>query len=162
MAFRLCKAPTTFSCLMDVTLTGLTWEICLAYLDDVTVFRDWPCHLQCLWWVFTRLHQAGLKLNPDNYVHVGTHFGLPPKARHVHKGDPTRPSPAVCSQGDHASHRCQGTPELPASRQLLLLVCFQVFEKAGSPTSSSRRTILGPGPRSARQHSRGSNCSCYV
>ena len=42
----LCKAPATFSHLMDRVLSGLHWETCLFYLDDIIVFSStWEEHL---------------------------------------------------------------------------------------------------------------------
>ena len=38
MPFGLKTAPATFQCAMEVILAGLTFEICLCYLDDVIVF----------------------------------------------------------------------------------------------------------------------------
>ena len=38
LPFGLCNAPATFSRLMDHVLSGLSWEICLYYLDDIIVF----------------------------------------------------------------------------------------------------------------------------
>ena len=41
LPFGLCNAPATFSQLMDNVLSGLSWEVCLYYLDSITVFsRD--------------------------------------------------------------------------------------------------------------------------
>ena len=37
LPFGLCNAPATFSRLMDRTLAGLAWNICLYYLDDIIV-----------------------------------------------------------------------------------------------------------------------------
>lgn len=38
----LCNAPSTFSRLMDLVLSGLTWRCCLVYLDDIIVFgKTW-------------------------------------------------------------------------------------------------------------------------
>ena len=49
MPFGLCNAPSTFQGLMEPVLTGLNWEICLAYVDDTVVFVwNWEEHLQCL------------------------------------------------------------------------------------------------------------------
>ena len=38
VSFGLCNAPATFSRLMDHILSGLHWETCLFYLDDIIVF----------------------------------------------------------------------------------------------------------------------------
>ena len=38
--FGLCNAPATFSRLMDRILSGLHWETCLFYLDDIIVFSS--------------------------------------------------------------------------------------------------------------------------
>ena len=48
---------------MDNVLSGLSWEVCLYYLDDITVFsKDWKEHLQHLRIVFSRLRDANLRL----------------------------------------------------------------------------------------------------
>ena len=64
--FGLCNAPATFSRLMDCVLTGLHWETCLFYLDDIIVFATtWEEHLARLRQVFERLRHAQLKLGAD-------------------------------------------------------------------------------------------------
>ena len=63
LPFGLCNAPATFSRLMDRTLAGLAWNICLYYLDDIIVFSStWAEHIQRLKAVFERLRRANLKL----------------------------------------------------------------------------------------------------
>ena len=63
MPFRLCNAPATFQRLMDRVLAALQWETCLVYLDDIIVLgRDATEMLERLSQVFTRLHEANLKL----------------------------------------------------------------------------------------------------
>lgn len=66
MPYGLCNAPATFQRLMDCTMRGLNFEICLIYLDDIIVFSaDIPTHLQRLKQVFERLLQVNLKLKPS-------------------------------------------------------------------------------------------------
>jgi hypothetical protein len=66
MSFGLCNAPATFERLMESVLRGLTYEACLAYLDDVIVIgRTFQEQLYNLQKVFQRLRQAHLKLNPE-------------------------------------------------------------------------------------------------
>ena len=66
MPFGLCNAVATFQRLMDLTLSGLNLEICLAYLDDIIVFSSTPeQHLERLEKVFRRLQEANLKLKPS-------------------------------------------------------------------------------------------------
>jgi len=66
MPFGLCNAGATFQRLMDIVMSGLNYEICLTYLDDVIIFgptiKD---QLQRLRIVLERLRQAGLKLKPS-------------------------------------------------------------------------------------------------
>jgi transposase InsO family protein len=66
MPFGLCNAPATFQRLMDCTMRGLQYEICLIYLDDIIVFSDdIASHLVRLEKIFERLNQASLKLKPS-------------------------------------------------------------------------------------------------
>jgi len=66
MPFGLCNAVATFQRLMDLTLSGLNLEICLAYLDDIIVFSSTPeHHLERLEKVLRRLQEANLKLKPS-------------------------------------------------------------------------------------------------
>lgn len=47
MPFRRFNALSTFSRLMDRTLSRMAWEICFACLGDVVVFaKDWEEHLK--------------------------------------------------------------------------------------------------------------------
>ncbi|KRZ02829.1 Transposon Ty3-I Gag-Pol polyprotein, partial [Trichinella zimbabwensis] len=66
MPFGLCNAPATFQRLMDVTLRGLSWSSCLAYLDNIIVFgRTAQEHTDRLERVLQRIAETGLKLNPQ-------------------------------------------------------------------------------------------------
>ena len=48
---------------MDIVMTGLNFETCLMYLDDIIVFSErLDDHLRRLKQLFQRLRQANLKL----------------------------------------------------------------------------------------------------
>ena len=66
MPFGLCNAPATFQRLMDLVMTGLNFETCLVYLDDIIIFsNDLESHLDRLAKLFSRLREADLKLKPS-------------------------------------------------------------------------------------------------
>ena len=55
MPFGLCNAGATFQRLMDIVLTGLSFDMCLVYLDDIVVFlSDLDQHLVHLRQVLAR------------------------------------------------------------------------------------------------------------
>lgn len=63
MPFGLCNAPATFERLMKTVLSGLQWQICLVYLDDIIVIRKTFANmLDNLKQVFDRLLSSNLKL----------------------------------------------------------------------------------------------------
>ena len=65
MPFGLCNAPATFERLMEIILAGLSWQICLIYLDDVIVHgKTFESMLSNLDTVLGRMQEAGLKLKP--------------------------------------------------------------------------------------------------
>ena len=67
--FGLCNTPPNFSRLMDCVLSGLHWETCLPYLDDIIVFSStWEEHLARLRQVCERLRHADLKLGAEKCV----------------------------------------------------------------------------------------------
>ena len=58
---------------MDVVLSGLKYNTCLVYLDDILIFsKNFEDHLHALSQVLDRIISAGLKLNP-----VKSMFALP-------------------------------------------------------------------------------------
>ncbi|KAJ8033437.1 hypothetical protein HOLleu_23675 [Holothuria leucospilota] len=66
MPFGLCNAPATFERLMDRVLSGLHWQVCLVYLDDVIVYGStFEESLGRLKEVLGRLRAANLKLSPE-------------------------------------------------------------------------------------------------
>uniref|UniRef100_A0A6G5AB96 Putative tick transposon n=1 Tax=Rhipicephalus microplus TaxID=6941 RepID=A0A6G5AB96_RHIMP len=72
LPFGLCSAPATFQRLMDTVLSGLKWQTCLVYLDDVIVFsKTFEEHLSRLLSVFRAIRSAGLTLKPEK-----CHFGF--------------------------------------------------------------------------------------
>lgn len=63
--FGLVNAPMTFQRAMDLILSGLKYEICLVYLDDIIVFgRSWKELCDNLRTVLERLRSAGIYLKP--------------------------------------------------------------------------------------------------
>ena len=66
LPFGLCNAPATFERLIELVLRGLTWNQCLAFLDDIIVFgKDFDETLVRLKAVFGRLKRANLRLKPS-------------------------------------------------------------------------------------------------
>lgn len=66
MPMGLKTSPNAFSRLMNIAMSGLTYEKCLIYLDDLIVFgRNLENHNKNLMEVFTRLRKVNLKLNPE-------------------------------------------------------------------------------------------------
>ena len=66
MPFGLCNAVATFQRLMDLALTGLNYDICLAYLDDIILHsKTLEEHLQRLEVLLQRLQEVNLKLKPS-------------------------------------------------------------------------------------------------
>ena len=65
MPFGLCNAPATFERLMERVLAGLSWHLCLLYLDNIIVHAptlEEPIRRLCS--VLDRLRPADLKLSP--------------------------------------------------------------------------------------------------
>ena len=66
MPFGLCNAVATFQRLMDLVLSGLNLDICLAYLDDIILFSKTPEeHVERLEILLQRLSDMNLKLKPS-------------------------------------------------------------------------------------------------
>ena len=66
MPFGLCNAPATFERLMETVLSGLHWQICLIYLDDIIIFgKTFKEMITNLDTVLQRFEKAGLKLRPS-------------------------------------------------------------------------------------------------
>ena len=64
MPFGLTNAPATFQRALDIILSGLKWQLCLVYLDDVIIFSaNAEQHIKDVDTVLSRLHEAGVTLN---------------------------------------------------------------------------------------------------
>ena len=63
LSFGLCNAPSQFARTMELVLSGLTYDQCLVYLDDILIFsKTFEEHCQRLAAVFRRLEEHSLKL----------------------------------------------------------------------------------------------------
>ena len=63
MPFGLRNAPATFQRALDIILSGVRWQVCLVYIDDVIVFsKDVESHFVHLDQIMTLLRDAGITL----------------------------------------------------------------------------------------------------
>jgi len=66
LSFGLANAPSQFARIMELFLSGLTYDVCLVYLDDFLIFsKTFDEHLDHLATVFDRLDRYALKLKPS-------------------------------------------------------------------------------------------------
>src|SRR6218665_1891596 len=66
LPFGLCNSPASFRRMMNLAMTGLNYDVCLIYLDDIIVFApDLETHLLRLGMVPQRVEEMGLKLKPS-------------------------------------------------------------------------------------------------
>ena len=58
-------SPPTFQCLVEKVLVGLTWKVCVPYLDDIIIFSSTrEEHIERLRLVFERFHAHNWEINP--------------------------------------------------------------------------------------------------
>ena len=63
MPFGLTNAPATFQRALDILLSGVKWQFCLVYLDDVIIFsRNEKEHVHHVDTILAILRQAGVTL----------------------------------------------------------------------------------------------------
>ena len=63
MPFGLASAPSTFQRMMEIVLSGLSFEMCLCYLDDVIIFsKTFDEHCERLRAVLLRFRQHNLRV----------------------------------------------------------------------------------------------------
>jgi len=91
MPFGLTNAPATFQRALDIILSGLKWQICLVYSDDVMIFSgNAKQHFKDVDTVLHRLREAGVTLNLvkctwfSDEVEYHGHV-VRPRQLHVHK-----------------------------------------------------------------------------
>ena len=66
LSFGLANAPSQFARIMELMMSGLTYIVCLVYLDDILIFsKTFDEHLDRLAIVFDRLDCYVLKLKPS-------------------------------------------------------------------------------------------------
>ena len=66
LPFGVCNAPSCFQRLVDLTLSGLNFEICLVYIDDVILMSSTAeQHPERLELVLERFKRVNLKLKPS-------------------------------------------------------------------------------------------------
>lgn len=59
-------SPSAFSRVMSIALSGLTYEKCFVYMDDIIIFgRSLESHNKNLIDIFERLRKVNLKINPS-------------------------------------------------------------------------------------------------
>jgi len=67
MPFRLTNAPATFQRALGIILSGLKWQLCLVYLDDVIIFSaSAERHVENVDVVLSQLREAGVTPNLEN------------------------------------------------------------------------------------------------
>lgn len=91
MPFGLTNGPASFTRLMNLALSGLTWTHCLVYLDDIIIWGStFEEHLHRLRLVFDRIQAAGLKLKPTKCQFLKREVTF---LGHVVSGDGIRTNP---------------------------------------------------------------------
>jgi hypothetical protein len=69
MTLGLSNDPSTYSRLMDLVLSGLTYRYCLVYLDDTIIYsKSFHEHLEHLEEIFDRFIKANPKLKPEKCI----------------------------------------------------------------------------------------------
>lgn len=97
MPFELKNAPSTFQSFMDITMTVLTRDLCMVYLDDIIIFNSEgkEDHVKKLRQVLERLRNVNVKLKPKkcNFMlknvkylgHIITQHEVLPDPAKIHK-----------------------------------------------------------------------------
>ena len=66
LPFGVANGVATYQRLMSLVLAGISWEVCIAYIDDLIVLgKSFENHLQNLQSILDRLAMHGLKIKPS-------------------------------------------------------------------------------------------------
>jgi len=99
VSFGLCNAGSTFQRVMDLALSGLNFNMCLVYLDDIIVYStSIEEHIERLEMLFERLREANLKLKPSKCKLLWTEVSF---LRHVVLGRKAQMRTSYCRKCYH-------------------------------------------------------------
>ena len=66
LPFGVVNGATTYQLLMSLVLAGISWEVCIAYIDDLIILgRSFSDHLANLEIVLQHFAEHNLKIKPD-------------------------------------------------------------------------------------------------
>ena len=137
LPFWLCNVPATFSRLMGNVLSGLSWEVCLYYLDDIIVFfsRSWSEHIQQLCMVFQRLREDNLWLGHKKFTLASTSMTF---LGHLGSEEGLRPDPSLLE----SIQEIQPPTSVIQVRSFLRMVGYYRFIKGFSRTVAPLNKLL--------------------
>lgn len=149
LSFSLCSAPATFQRLMDTVLSGLKWQTCLVYCNDVIALSaEFEEHLRRLKPVFEAIRSAGLTLQPEMshfdfeelqfLVQVVNHKGVRPGLDTI--ADIRKLVANFLTPSDKKGHVRFSGPS-----HLLLAVYFEIFAHRAAINTSHQRCPLRVG-----------------
>ena len=91
MPFGLNSAASLFQRTMEMVLSGIQWNTCLIYIDDIIVFgKNLEEHISRVEEVFERIKAARLKLKPQKCQMLQREVVF---LGHTVSGDRVRPNP---------------------------------------------------------------------
>ena len=91
MPFGLCNAPATQQWFIETVLSGLVWQCCFAYIDDILCYSStFEQHLADLTKIFQRLRDNDLMLQPAKCSFCKPNFEI---LRFIATKDGLKPNP---------------------------------------------------------------------
>jgi hypothetical protein len=77
MPFGLTNAPATQQRFMEAVLSGLLWEFCMVYIDDIVIWSDTPeQHVERIAAVFQKLREGEVYLSPSKCFFAQSEFEI--------------------------------------------------------------------------------------